>query len=65
MSLIEEEQNFGVKVIKSLALNIVFIRGIKIFLNNDSKDLDAVIRQLDKYLRDIQDLGLFMGVIKK
>ena len=65
LSLIEGDQNFGKKTLKSLALNIVFIRTLEIFLKNNEKDIDAVIRNLDKYLRDLQDIGFFMGIIKK
>ena len=31
----------------------------------DKKDVDKVIRYLDKYLSDMADLGLFMCVINK
>ncbi len=65
LSLIEEEQNFRIKTLKSLALNIVFIKSLEVFLKNEDNDIDAVIRNLDKYLGDIQDIGFFMGIIKK
>ena len=65
LSLIEEDQNFGIKALKSLALNIVFIRSLEVFFKNKDKDIDAVIRNLDKYLSDMQDIGFFMGIIKK
>ena len=35
------------------------------FLKNESKEIDPVIRNLDKYLGDFEDIGLFMGLIKK
>ena len=65
LNLIEEDQNCGLKILKSLAINIVFIKVLEIFLKDDTKDIDAVIRHLDKYLTDMEDLGLFIGFIKK
>ena len=65
LTLIEEDQKCGIKTLKSLALNVVFIKSIEIFLKDENKDIDAVTRYLDKYLSDIQDIGLFMGIIKK
>ena len=64
LTLIEEDKNCGIKALKSLALNIVFIKSLEIFLKNENIDLDAVIRHLDKYLSDMQDVGLFIGIIK-
>ena len=64
LTLIEEDKNCGIKALKSLALNIVFIRSLEIFLKNENTDIDAVIRHLDKYLSDMQDVGLFIGIIK-
>ena len=64
LTLIEEDKNCGIKALKSLALNVVFIKSLEIFLINENKDLDSVIRHLDKYLSDMQDIGLFIGVIK-
>ena len=65
LSLIEGEQNCGIKAIKSLALNLVFVRSLKVFLKNEGKDIDTVVRHLDKYLGDMQDIGFFIGVLKK
>ena len=65
LTLIEEDHKCGIKTLKSLALNIVFTKGLEIFLKDTNEDIDAVIRYLDKYLRDMQDLGLFMGIINK
>ena len=65
LTLIEENQKCGIKTLKSLALNIVFTKSLEIFLKDENKDLDTVIRYLDKYLSDIEDIGLFMGIIKK
>ena len=64
LTLIEEDQNCGIKTIKSLALNVVFTKCLEIFLKDKNKDLDSVIRHLDKYLSDTQDLGVFVGIIK-
>ena len=64
LTLIEEDKNCGIKALKSLALNIVFIKSLEIFLKNENINLDAVIRHLDKYLSDMQDIGLFIGIIK-
>ena len=65
LTLIEEDQKCGIKTLKSLALNIVFTKSLEIFLKDESKDIDTVIRYLDKYLSDMEDLGLFLGIIKK
>ena len=65
LTLIEEDQNCVIKTLKSLALNIVFTKSLEIFLKDEKKDIDKVIRHLDKYLSDMEDIGLFMGVIKK
>ena len=64
LTLIEEDKNCGIKALKSLALNIVFIKSLEIFLKNEEIDIDAIIRHLDKYLSDMQDIGLFFGIIK-
>ena len=65
LTLIEEDQNCVIKTLKSLALNIVFTKSLEIFFKDEKKDIDKVIRYLDKYLSDMEDIGLFMGVIKK
>ena len=65
LTLIEEDHNCMIKSLKSLALNIVFTKSLKIFFNDEKKDIDKVIRYLDKYLSDMEDIGLFMGIIKK
>ena len=64
LTLIEEDQNCGIKTLKSLALNIVFIKCLEVFLKDENKDLDGVMRYLDKYLSDMQELGIFIGIIK-
>ena len=65
LTLIEENQSCGIKILKTTALNIVFTKSMEIFLKDDNKDIDAVIRCLDKNLSDMEDVGFFMGVIKK
>ena len=65
LTLIEEDQNCGIQTLKSLALNIIFTKSLEIFLKDSDEDIDAVIRHLDKYLSDMEDLGLFIGIIKK
>ena len=64
LTLVEEEQNCGLKILKSMALNIVFTKSLEIFLKDENKDIDTVIRYLDKYLSDLEDIGLLVGVIK-
>ena len=64
LTLVEEEQNCGLKILKSMALNIVFTKSLEIFLKDENKDIDTVIRYIDKYLRDIEDIGSLVGVIK-
>ena len=65
LTLIEDDQNCYIKTLKSLALNIVFTRSFEFFLKDENKNLDAVISYLDKYLRDMEDVGHLMGVIRK
>ena len=65
LTLIEEDHRSGIKTLKSLALNIVFIKSLEFFLKDENKSIDAVIRHLDKYLSDMEDVGLFVGIIKK
>lgn len=64
LTLVEEEQNCGLKILKSMALNIVFTKSLEIFLKDENNDIDSVIRYLDKYLSDLEDIGLLVGVIK-
>ncbi len=64
LDLVENEQNCGLKIIKSLALNVVFIKGIEVFLKDENNNLDSTLRYLDKYLKDIEDIGLLTGIIK-
>ena len=65
LTLIEEDHRSGIKTLKSLAINIVFIKSLEFFLKDENKSIDPVIRYLDKYLSDMEDLGFFMGIIKK
>ena len=64
LTLVEEEQNCGLKILKSMALNIVFTKSLEIFLKDENKDIDTVMRYLDKYLSDLEDIGVLVGVIK-
>ena len=65
LTLIEEDHRIGIKTLKSLALNIVFTKSLEFFLKDENKSIDAVIRYLDKFLSDMEDVGLFTGIIKK
>ena len=65
LTLIEEDQNCAIKTLKSLALNIVFTKSLEIFFKDEKNDIDKVIRYLDKYLSDMEDVGLLVGIIKK
>ena len=65
LDLVENKQNCSLKTIKSIVLNILFIRGVEVFLKDKNNNLDSTIRFLDKYLKDIEDLGVFAGVINK
>ena len=64
LDIIEGSQNQNIKLLKSLALNIVFVRAMNIFLTENDHNLDSTIRNLDKFLRDFEDVGHFIGVIK-
>ena len=64
LDIVEENQNQGIKTLKSLALNIVFVRAINVFLTENGNNLDSTVRNLDKYLRDFEDVGYMLGVIK-
>ena len=65
LTLIEEDHRIGIKTLKSLALNIVFTKSLEFFLKDENKSIDAVIRYLDKYLSDMEDVGLFIGIVEK
>ena len=65
LDVVENKQNCSLKIIKSIALNILFIKGVEVFLKDKNNNLDATVRFLDKYLKDIEDFGVFVGIIKK
>ena len=64
LTLVEEDPNCALKTLKSLALNIIFVKSLEIFLKDENEDIDVVMRYLDKYLSDMQEIGMFVGVIK-
>ncbi|MDC1356441.1 hypothetical protein N8310_02510 [Pseudomonadota bacterium] len=64
LDIVESSQNQSIKMLKSIALNIVFLRAMNIFLKENDHNLDSTIRNLDKFLRDFEDVGYFIGVIK-
>ena len=64
LDIVESNQNQSIKMLKSIALNIVFLRAMNIFLKENDHNLDSTIRNLDKFLRDFEDVGHFIGVIK-
>ena len=63
--LVENKQNCILKTLKSLALNSLFTKGMEVFLKDENKNLDTTIRYLDKYLKDIEDVGVFVGIIER
>ena len=65
LEIVENKQNCGLKTIKSVALNIVFIKGMEVFLKDENNNLDSTLRYLDKFLKDIEDVGFFTGIIKR
>ena len=65
LTLIEDDQNCVIKTFKALALNFVFTKCLEIFLKDENTNIDTVIRYLDKYLSDMEDVGLLIGIIKK
>ena len=64
LDMVEGSQNQSIKTIKSLALNIVFLRAMNVFLTESGNNLDSTVRSLDKFLRDFEDIGYMLGVIK-
>ena len=64
LDIVEGSQNQSIKTLKSFALNIAFVRSINIFLAENDHNLDSTVRNLDKYLRDFEDIGHLLGVIK-
>ena len=64
LDIVEGRQNQTPKALKSIALNIVFLKAVNIFLTEKGNSLDSTIRFLDKDLRDFEDLGQMLGIIK-
>jgi len=64
LDIVEGKQNQTPKALKSIALNIVFLKAVNIFLTEKGNSLDSTIRSLDKDLRDFEDLGQMLGIIK-
>ena len=65
LKLVEKNQNCFLQNIKSVALNFVFIKGLEKFLQDESQNVDATIRFIDKYLTEIEDFGFLIGFLKK
>ena len=38
---------------------------MEVFLKDENNNLDSTLRYLDKYLKDIEDVGFITGIIKK
>ena len=64
LDIVEGEQNQIQKTLKSIALNIVFLKAVNIFLAEKCNSLDSTIRFLDKDLRDFEDVGQMLGIVK-
>ena len=64
LELVEESQHCSFKLIKSITLNIVFVKAMDIFLKEEKNELNSTLRYLDKYLSDAEDIGFMFGVIK-
>ena len=65
LDLVEDKQNCFLKTIKSTALNSLFTKAVEIFLKDENSNLDSTVRYLDKYLKDIEDVGVFVGIIRR
>ena len=65
LDLLESNKNQCAKILKSIALNLVFFKTADIFLKEENLNLDSTIRYLDKYLHEIEDIGYMIGIIKK
>ena len=65
LDLLESNKNQCTKILKSIALNLVFLKTTDIFLKEENSNLDSTIRYLDKYLHEIEDIGHMIGIIKK
>lgn len=64
LELVEERQNCSFKLIKSITLNIVFAKAMDIFLKEENNQLNSTLRYLDKYLSDVGDIGVMLGIIQ-
>ena len=64
LDIVEGRQNQIKKTLKSIALNIVFLKATNIFLTENGNNLDSTIRFLDKDLRDFEDVGQMLGIVK-
>ena len=64
LDIVEGGQNQTKKTLKSIALNIVFLKATNIFLIEKGNSLDSTIRFLDKDLRDFEDVGQMLGIVK-
>ena len=64
LDIVEGGQSQIPKTLKSLALNIVFLKALNIFLAEKGNGLDSTIRFLDKDLRDFEDVGQMLGIVK-
>tara|TARA_B100001063_G_scaffold217670_1_gene220507 strand:+ start:775 stop:1380 length:606 start_codon:yes stop_codon:yes gene_type:complete len=65
VGLVENKQNCIIKTLKSFVLNGLFTKSIEVFLKDENKSLDRTIRYLDQNLKDIEDVGIFTGIIKR
>ena len=65
LDLAESNKNQCAKILKSIALNLVFIKTTDIFLQEENSSLDSTIRYLDKYLHETEDIGHMLGIINK
>ena len=65
LDLVESNKNQCTKILKSISLNLVFLKTTDIFLKEENSNLDSTIRYLDKYLHEIEDIGHMIGIIKK
>ena len=64
LELVEERQVCSSKIIKSITLNIIFVRAMDIFLKEENNELNSTLRNLDKYLTDVEDIGVMLGIIQ-
>ncbi|MDC0110244.1 hypothetical protein OAI76_00445 [Alphaproteobacteria bacterium] len=65
LDIVESNKNQCTKILKSIALNLVFLKTTDIFLKEENLNIDSTIRYLDKYLHEIEDIGYMIGIFKK